>query len=62
MTADTTATGSPTSAPPTRVSEGQVVCDLIARPYNAHLATLVEVKGLVDSRMKVEIECQAYVD
>lgn len=44
MTADTAATGSPTSAPPTRVSEGQVVCDLIARPYNAHLATLVEVK------------------
>ena len=25
-------------------------------------STLVEVKGLVDSRMKVEIECQAYVD
>jgi len=25
-------------------------------------STLVEVKGLVDPRMKVEIECQAYVD
>jgi enamine deaminase RidA (YjgF/YER057c/UK114 family) len=24
--------------------------------------TLVEVKGLVDPRMKVEMECQAYVD
>ena len=25
-------------------------------------STLVEVKGLVDPRMKVEIECQAYVE
>ena len=29
---------------------------------NLPASTLVEVKGLVDSRMKVEIECQAYVD
>src|SRR6476619_4911220 len=32
--------------------------------FGEHLpaSTLVEVKGLVDSRMQVEIECQAYVD
>jgi enamine deaminase RidA (YjgF/YER057c/UK114 family) len=29
---------------------------------NLPASTLVEVKGLVDSRMKVEIECRAYVD
>ena len=29
---------------------------------NLPASTLVEVKGLVNSRMKVEIECQAYVD
>ena len=29
---------------------------------NLPVSTLVEVKGLVDPRMKVEIECQAYVD
>ncbi len=29
---------------------------------NLPASTLVEVKGLVDPRMKVEIECQAYVD
>jgi enamine deaminase RidA (YjgF/YER057c/UK114 family) len=29
---------------------------------NLPASTLVEVKGLVDSRMKVEIECQAHVD
>ena len=29
---------------------------------NLPASTLVEVKALVDSRMKVEIECQAYVD
>ena len=29
---------------------------------NRPASTLVEVKGLVDPRMKVEIECQAYVD
>jgi enamine deaminase RidA (YjgF/YER057c/UK114 family) len=29
---------------------------------NLPVSTLVEVKGLVDSRMKVEIECQAYVE
>jgi enamine deaminase RidA (YjgF/YER057c/UK114 family) len=29
---------------------------------NLPASTLVEVKGLVDSRMKAEIECQAYVD
>ena len=31
--------------------------------FGPHLpaSTLVEVKGLVDPRMKVEIECQAYV-
>ena len=28
---------------------------------NRPASTLVEVKGLVDPRMKVEIECQAYV-
>ena len=28
---------------------------------NLPASTLVEVKGLVDSRMKVEIECQAYI-
>lgn len=28
---------------------------------NLPASTLVEVKGLVDPRMKVEIECQAYV-
>lgn len=28
---------------------------------NLPVSTLVEVKGLVDPRMKVEIECQAYV-
>ncbi len=28
---------------------------------NRPVSTLVEVKGLVDPRMKVEIECQAYV-
>ena len=32
--------------------------------FGEHLpaSTLVEVKGLVDPRMKVEIECQAYVE
>jgi enamine deaminase RidA (YjgF/YER057c/UK114 family) len=32
--------------------------------FGEHLpsSTLVEVKGLVDPRLKVEIECQAYVD
>ena len=32
--------------------------------FGDHLpaSTLVEVKGLVDPRLKVEIECQAYVD
>ena len=29
---------------------------------NLPASTLVEVKGLVDPRMKVEIECQAYVE
>jgi enamine deaminase RidA (YjgF/YER057c/UK114 family) len=29
---------------------------------NLPVSTLVEVKGLVDPRMKVEIECQAYVE
>jgi enamine deaminase RidA (YjgF/YER057c/UK114 family) len=29
---------------------------------NLPASTLVEVKGLVDPRLKVEIECQAYVD
>ena len=29
---------------------------------NLPVSTLVEVKGLVDPRMRVEIECQAYVD
>ena len=29
---------------------------------NRPASTLVEVKGLVDPRMKVEIECQAYVE
>ena len=29
---------------------------------NLPVSTLVEVKGLVDRRMKVEIECQAYVE
>jgi enamine deaminase RidA (YjgF/YER057c/UK114 family) len=29
---------------------------------NRPASTLVEVSGLVDPRMKVEIECQAYVD
>jgi enamine deaminase RidA (YjgF/YER057c/UK114 family) len=29
---------------------------------NLPVSTLVEVKALVDPRMKVEIECQAYVD
>ena len=29
---------------------------------NLLVSTLVEVKGLVDPRMKVEIECQAYVE
>ncbi|MEZ5850487.1 MAG: Rid family hydrolase [Hyphomicrobiaceae bacterium] len=29
--------------------------------HNLPASTLVEVKGLVDPRMKVEIECQAYV-
>jgi enamine deaminase RidA (YjgF/YER057c/UK114 family) len=29
---------------------------------NLPASTLVEVKGLVDARMKVEIECQAYVE
>ena len=29
---------------------------------NFPASMLVEVKGLVDSRMKVEIECQAYVE
>jgi enamine deaminase RidA (YjgF/YER057c/UK114 family) len=28
---------------------------------NLSVSTLVEVKGLVDPRMKVEIECQTYV-
>ncbi len=28
---------------------------------NLPASTLVEVKGLVDPRMKVEIECQAYI-
>ena len=30
--------------------------------HNLPASTLVEVKGLVDPRMKVEIECQAYVE
>ena len=32
--------------------------------FGEHLpaSTLVEVKGLVDPRLKVEIECEAYVD
>ena len=29
---------------------------------NLPVSTLVEAKGLVDPRMKVEIECQAYVE
>ena len=29
---------------------------------NLPVSTLVEVKGLVDPRMKVEIECQAYME
>jgi hypothetical protein len=29
---------------------------------NLPVSTLVEVKGVVDPKMKVEIECQAYVD
>jgi hypothetical protein len=29
---------------------------------NLPVSALVEVKGLVDPRMKVEIECQAYVE
>ena len=29
---------------------------------NLPVSTLVEVKGLVDPRMKVEIECQAYLE
>jgi enamine deaminase RidA (YjgF/YER057c/UK114 family) len=62
------------SAGPERVVKVQVfMTDITERPKinprriayfgnNLPVSTLVEVKGLVDPRMKVEIECQAYVE
>jgi enamine deaminase RidA (YjgF/YER057c/UK114 family) len=60
-------------AGPEHVTKVQIfMTDITERPlinprriayFGEHLpaSTLVEVKGLVDPRMKVEIECQAYV-
>ncbi len=42
MTVDGIAAAPPPQA--ARASDGQAVCDLIARPYNAHLAELAELK------------------
>ena len=55
------------------VADDPVMTDITERPKinprriayfgdNLPVSTLVEVKGLVDPRMKVEIECQAYVE
>jgi enamine deaminase RidA (YjgF/YER057c/UK114 family) len=47
----------------TDITERPVINPRRIAYFGPHLpaSTLVEVKGLVDPRMKVEIECQAYI-
>jgi enamine deaminase RidA (YjgF/YER057c/UK114 family) len=68
-----TITAARSSPPGANCATGSFCADITERPKinprriayfgkNLPASTLVEVKGLVDSRMKVEIECRAYVD